>query len=237
MPKLSKGPKRIWPGCPECANDITRGIDMIGMLTWFGDLDPRVHQAFVAGAFVAVGWIVNGWGNRRRAAKLRAERLRDVHRALFAEIGAHLANLGGEEVLENHKQQFIEKMERDQSFIPFVPHESNDRVYEAIIEDIHILPRTSIDPVVAYYSQLGAIAAIVSDMRGEAFKTLSPERRTAIYSDYIDMKKQAFAFGNHALFMIDVFAKEGKEAAREAARDQRSRPSNQGADLSGRSQE
>ncbi|MFV2051950.1 hypothetical protein [Aliiroseovarius sp. YM-037] len=210
---------------------------MSGVITWFASLDPRVHQAFVAGAFVAVGWIVNGIGNRHRAAKLRRERLRDVHRALFAEIGAHLANLGDEETLEAHKLAFVERMESDPRFVPFIPHESNDRVYQAIIEDIHILPRTSIDPVVAYYSQLGAISAIVNDMRGEAFKGLSPARRTAVYSDYIEMKKQAFAFGNHALFMIDVFAKKGKKTAQEAAQTKRAGFSNRGADLSGRSQE
>ena len=56
-------------------------------MSWLAAVDVRLWQAVIAGAFVAAGWLVNGWQNRREAARLRDEKLRDVHRALFAEIG------------------------------------------------------------------------------------------------------------------------------------------------------
>ncbi|WP_208347288.1 hypothetical protein [Pseudaestuariivita rosea] len=177
-------------------------------------VDPRVQQAFVAGAFVAIGWIVNGRQNRRARVRQREERLRDVHRALYAEIASYLENLQSEEALLDYRDQMLEHMQENPDFIPLIPTEHNDTIFRTILPEIHILPRTSIDPVVAYYNQLFAIESFIQDMRGEGFQDLEPERRAAMYSDYIAMKTQALADGRYALKMIDAFAKGGREAAR-----------------------
>lgn len=175
--------------------------------------DARIWQAVVAGGFVAVGWLVNGWQNRRDAAAQRAERLRDVHRALFAEIGATLANLESAEALDSYRDAMLARMDADPEFFPLVPREHGDQVFRAIVAEIHILPRVTIDPIVAYYSQMRAIEALVDDMRGSAVKTLAQRRRREIYYDYIEMKKQALAYGHYALQMIDVYAREGRAGA------------------------
>jgi hypothetical protein len=184
---------------------------------WLGGIDARIWQAVVAGAFLALGWWVNGWQNRREAAAAKRERLRDVHRALFAEIGATLANLESEAALEAHRDAVLARMCRDPEFVPFVPKEHGATVFRAIVGDIHVLPRVTIDPIVAYYSQLSAIETLVEDMRSPGFRRLAQERRQAVFADYIEMKRQAFAFGNHALRLIDLYARAGKAAA-EAAR-------------------
>lgn len=175
--------------------------------------DARIWQAVIAGAFLGVGWFVNGWQNRRAAADQRAERLRDVHRALYAEIGATLANLESEAALETHRAGIVARMQADPEFIPFVPREHGDRVFASVVENIHVLPRVTIDPIVAFYTQLASIAALADDMRGLRYPTLEPARRAAIYHDYIEMKKQAFAFGLHALALIATYARDGKTAA------------------------
>jgi hypothetical protein len=187
-----------------------------------GILDPfigvPVQAAFVGGAFLAMGWIVNGWQNRRDAATQRAERTRDVHRALYAEIGTNLANLWDEQTLDTYAQSMIVKMQ-EPSFVPFIPLEQNDHLYEKIAADIHILPRQTIDPIVTYYVLIRSISALATDMRAEGFSKLSVERRTAMYSDYIEMKKQALAFGRYANAMITAYASGGAGAAdAEAAR-------------------
>lgn len=179
----------------------------------FGQIDPRIWQAAVAGIFVAGGWIFNGWQTRRAAERLRREKLRDSHRALYAEIGANLANLVGIEALDRHGQALIERMEAEPDFVPFIPIERSSPVFQALIESLHILPRTSIDPVVAYYSQIDACDALARDMREGRFATLAVERRIAIYRDYIEMKKQAFAFGEYALRMIAAYAAGGRKEA------------------------
>jgi len=184
------------------------------------DLIPvPVWQATVAGAFVAAGWLVNGWQNRKVAASLRDERLRDVHRALYAEIGTNVANLGSVAGLEAERQTIDDRMHADPGFVPFIPRERDDRVFEALVKDIHILPRSSSDAVVAYYVQIGRIAALAEDMRSDVFRTLEQDRRILMYSDYIAMKKQSLLYGEHAKVMINAYATGGPAAARRARSD------------------
>lgn len=180
-------------------------------------VDARIWQAVIAGAFLAFGWIFNGWQDRVQARKLREEQLRDAHRAIFAEIATNLSNLWDIESLRDYGADMAAKMEEDPDFIPFIPRERNDRLFEAIQARIHILPRVTIDPIVAYYAQIDAVGALVDDMRGEAFKTLPQDRRIVMYLDYIEMRVQVLAFGRVANYLIDVYSKKGKVAAEEAA--------------------
>lgn len=184
-----------------------------GFIGWLAQTDARIWQAVIAGAFVASGWVYNGWQNRREAARLRAERLRDVHRALYAEIGTTLANLWGDDNLRDQADRMIRKMREDPDFVPFIPREHGDFVYDAIVAEIHILPRRTIDPIVAYYSQIKAIAAHAEDMRGDGFRALVQDRRIEMYSDYVAMKDQLLQFGIYATKMIAAFSEGGNEAA------------------------
>lgn len=189
-----------------------------GILSWVTGLDPRIWQAVVAGGFVALGWLINGWRARREAASLRAERLRDVHRALYAEIGANLSNLVDAETLDRERDAGLARIAEapeDAPYVPFIGRESRDQIFQAIVSDIHILPRTSIDAVVPYYAQIAAISAIIEDLRGPTYASLSKDRRMQVYADYMAMKQQALTFGNHALRMITAYAAKGAEYAKE----------------------
>jgi hypothetical protein len=191
-------------------------------------LDARIWQAVLAGAFLAMGWLVNGWQNRRERRALRAERLRDAHRALFAEIRAYLSQLVSRDALEEYRDEIVARMRADPGFVPLVPRERADRVFAALIEEIHILPRVTIDPLVTYYSHLHAIEALADDMRAEGFAALPQERRIALYEDYIRMKGLALDYGEFCLRVIERYASDGKTAAEDEAR----RLSSPGADPS-----
>lgn len=182
-------------------------------LDWLRGLDARIWQAVIAGGFLAVGWVVNGWRDRRDGAKLRAERLRDAHRALFAEIDVNLTNLWSEARLDAHCADMIARMEADPTFVPLVPRERHDRLFRALEPEIHVLPRVTIDPIVKYHALLSAIEMLVEDLRSKTFGAFDVPRRAAIYSDYIEMRKQALLFGRLANRLIQVYAEEGKDAA------------------------
>jgi hypothetical protein len=188
-----------------------------GVIPFAGGVDARIWQAVIAGALVAVGWLVNGWQNRRAATALRAEKLRDYHRALYAEIGANLANLWDPAQLEDYRDRMIGKMQADADFVPFIPIERHDAVFDALIAEIHILPRQTIDPIVLYYAQVKSVAALAADMRAPGFSRLSQDRRMAMYRDYIAMKVQLLAFGRYAIALINAYSKGGAEAARAEA--------------------
>ncbi len=180
-------------------------------------LNSRFFQAVIAGGFVALGWVYNGRANRREAARLRAEKLRDAHRAIFAEIATNLSNLWEEDALREYGAGMIERMGEDPGFVPLIPRERHDRLFETIKSEIYVLPRVTIDPIVQYYSQLDAMAAHVDDMRGEAFKALSQERRMDMYMDYIEMRVQALAYGRIANHLINIYSQDGNEAAKAEA--------------------
>jgi len=213
--------------------------------TWFSTLDPRIWQAIVAGLFIAIGWLVNGWQNRKQAAlqaqqtrddanALRAERLRDVHRALYAEIGANLENLSAADALEDDVAQVLAQMTDDDSYIPFLPREDRSVVFRSIVQDIHILPRTTIDAIVAYYAQVTSISSLIDDIRSDGYAALPAKRRVAIYSDLMVLKRQALEFGNYALRIIKTYAEEGSGAAKALETEVKSGFSTQqGADPSG----
>ncbi|GGL67856.1 hypothetical protein [Wenxinia marina] len=186
---------------------------MDGARAWLGEIDPRIWQAVIAGLFLAMGWIVNGWQNRRAAARAKAERLRDLHRAIFAEIETNLANLWDVDALNAYGAEMRARMEADETFVPFIPRERHDRLFDTIVADLSVLPRVTIDPIVKYYAQVGSIAAIAEDMRGEGFRALPQARRIPMYEDYIQMKVQALEYGRVANHLIRVFAADGKAAA------------------------
>lgn len=164
-------------------------------------LSPQVAQAVIAGLFLAIGWWVNGWQNRRRDAALRAERVRDVQRALFAEIRAYLAVLRRDDVAV-YGAGLAERIESESGYFPVVPTEHNDAIFRAIVSDIHVLPRDTVDPVVLYYSQLNAISAMIADLRALDVSRIGAQRAAAMYRDYISMKVEALALGDAALQSI-----------------------------------
>ncbi|MEP5631931.1 MAG: hypothetical protein ABJP79_08620 [Tateyamaria sp.] len=180
---------------------ITAGV----ISGWVSAIDPRVWQAVLAGLFVAVGWIVNGAQNRREATRLRREQREDVQRALVAEIKHYLDVLEGEDLNAAWEamQPRIEK-----GYVPFLPTEDNDMVFQSVLPTIHILPKTVIDPVVKYYSQLKAIDAQIADSRLDAFVTGTDEdsrrRREISYFQYLQMKQRAKTYAVQALREMGV---------------------------------
>jgi hypothetical protein len=181
-------------------------------VTWLGVPVP-VWQAVIAGLFVAVGWIVNGWQNRRRDQMLRDERVRDVQRALFAEIRANVESLRRDDVAA-YGARIAARIRAEPGFFPIVPTERNDTVFHAIVADIHILPRDSIDPIVLYYRQIGLIAAVVEDLRRLDVAVIGPDRAAALYGDYIALKTEAVEMGDEAMLMMDAHMDGGSASQR-----------------------
>ncbi|WP_306751590.1 hypothetical protein [Paracoccus actinidiae] len=164
-------------------------------------LSPQAQQAVIAGVFLAAGWWVVALQNRRRDANLRAERVRDVQRAIFAEIRAYLAVLRRDNVGE-YGAAIKTRILTEADFFPVIPTEHNDALFRAIIGDIHVLPRDTVDPVVLYYSQLNAISAMISDLRELDVAKIGAERAAGMYHDYISMKIEALELGEKALEAI-----------------------------------
>ena len=178
----------------------------------FANLSTEVWQALIAGSVIASGWLTTAIFNELSRARLKSERLRDYHKAIYAEIGTALQTLWDENRSEADAAGIIERMEGDPDFIPFIPRETHDQIYTSIMGEIDVLPRQTIDAIVAYYSLARAISALAEDMRGKRFPTLAQDRRIAMYRDYLAMRSLAFAFGQFALKLIQTYSQRGAAA-------------------------
>ncbi|KIT16086.1 hypothetical protein [Jannaschia aquimarina] len=187
-------------------------------------LDPRIWQAVIAGTVVALGWVFNGWRTRRAERELRAEKLRDAHKAIYAEIRNVCATYWLEGEAEAHAAALIERMEAEPDFVPFIPAERHDRVYETILPQIDVLPRQTIDAIVAFYALIETIQWLSEDMRGERYSASGPKRRLAVYRDYIAMRARAFDYGQYVLRLILAFSEGGPAEADRVQAEFGSRP-------------
>ncbi|MCD1617695.1 hypothetical protein ACFSDD_14960 [Salipiger marinus] len=188
------------------------------VLSRLADLEDRLWQALIAGLVIALGWLTTTMFAETGRARDKAEKLRDYHKALFAEIRDTLAAFYSEGQGDAQAAQLVARMEADESFVPFIPNEVHDRVYAALLDEIEVLPRQTIDAVVAYYSLIASIRALAEDMRSDRFAQLPQGRRILIYQDYVQMRQRAYQLGSYALALIDGYAKGGAPGAEAVTR-------------------
>jgi hypothetical protein len=130
--------------------------------------------------------------------RTRAERVRDIQTALRAEIRSHLRSLDAFRD-DERRRETIALILGEAGYSPFVPSEIAPFVFDAMVDEIHILPGRVIDPVVLYYRQWRALAASIEDMRAAAFAALSQPRKAAVYEDYIGIGVYAAELANDAI--------------------------------------
>ncbi len=177
------------------------------------ELPLPLWQALIAGLVIASGWLTTAIFAELARARGKAERMRDYHKAIYAEIRTTLSSLFNDGEAQTYAASIIEKMQAEPDFVPFIPLEKHDFIYTSISSHIDVLPRQTIDAIVAYYSQVASIAALADDMRSAGFQALSHQRRIAMYSDYTKMREVAFNFGTHALRLIAAYSDGGASAA------------------------
>lgn len=172
-------------------------------------LSPQVQSAMIAGAFLALGWWVVAFQNRRRDAMLRREKVMDLQRALLAEIRAHVVAL--ERQVEAGAFEVPEEISGD-DHLPILPHDANDRVFRAILPEVHVLPGWAIDPVVRYYRLLAVRAALAQDLR-EAV-AVSPTRAARMLRHYLQLNAETLETGLDAMEVLTEGLRGGEAAIR-----------------------
>lgn len=184
-------------------------------MTW----DELKYLIPLTAAVVAVaGWLVNDWLTRRTAADQLLSKKIDYMRALSAEIKSYANSrwLPSED-LERVKAALPRDFRAGdgERYVPFVPSEKHDTVFEAIVHDIHVLPSPTIYPVVVYYSQIRSIRDLAADMRTPEYALLSAERREAVMHKYLDMQEYSYTQARKAIHALsDEIRKSERARAR-----------------------
>lgn len=177
--------------------------------------------AIVGGGVVAAGWFWTHALSRRRDRQLRDERVADIQRALLAEIRAHVAALEGQTLDDAQAREAMVARLAQGRHVPILPHDANDRIFRAIVEDVHILPEWAIDPVVRYYRLLAVRSALAQDIRANAKD--QPERATEMFRDYLTLNDETLVTGRRAMIILTASLEGGREAVEALAAAARQR--------------
>ncbi len=153
------------------------------MEAWVG---PAIVAAIISGLISLAVVQLNFRQGRKLEQARRDEKVRDFQIAIRAEIRSELRNLVQHDVAEQ-LGRVKSRYERDPDYSVSVPRPVRQSVFEALVNEIHILPEAVIDPVVLYARQRNAIDTIVEDMRAPGFSSLSREQQLAMYEDYLRM--------------------------------------------------
>lgn len=172
-------------------------------------LSPQLQQAVVTGLFLAIGWIVVAGQTRRRDAALRRAREADLQRALLAEIRAHVFALEQQTPSASDAAMLIARI-RSGDFVPTLPQHANDRIFAAVVADIHILPAPVIDPIVLYYRLLSIMAALATDLRRIARR--DGARAAQMMADYLSLMEETRDSGIQAIRVLTECLRGGAEA-------------------------
>ncbi|SFE01092.1 hypothetical protein [Roseivivax sediminis] len=175
--------------------------------------DPRLAAALVGAGVASVGWLMAGLRERGREKRRRRARQEDLQVALRAEIQHYVDILGNPRFdLNEAWRAMVETMESDPDYVPLIPTERNDTIFQASIDSIHLLPEAAIQPIVRYYNQVFAIEAIIADLRDTGFRDSTQPQRIKMYTDYISLKLEALEMGRSALEALDESISEVRRA-------------------------
>ena len=124
-------------------------------------LAPQPLAAMIAGGFVALGWVTTHVLSIRRDRAQRAERVRDVQGALYAEIRVYTDTLESQR-LATYGAEIEAQILGRPGFFPVIPTENNDRIFAAIVEEM----------VQHYAAQYGAKIVVTLDIHVELAKPI-----------------------------------------------------------------
>ncbi|MBB3998143.1 hypothetical protein [Aureimonas pseudogalii] len=154
-----------------------------------GWLAPALLAAIVAALVSVVGWFATArqsvWLEQRR----RLERMRDFQIALRAEIRAELVDLEAYD-LEEAYAAIRDRYANEPGFSVRVSAPPRHPIFEAIVDEIHVLPEEVIDPVVLYARQRWEMEGVANDIRDPSFNALSAERQLDVVGDYVNARRR-----------------------------------------------
>ncbi len=180
-------------------------------LLWNERVAAALVTALVGGGVVAAGWFWTHALSRRRDRVLRQEQESDIQRALLAEIRAHVAALEQQRTQDSAAaSKALRQKLLDDQHVPILPHDANDRIFRAVVEQVHVLPQDVIDPVVRYYRLIAVRVALAQDIRSSARE--QPQRAGDMLEDYLSLTEETRQAGNLAMMVLGASLKGGPAA-------------------------
>lgn len=172
--------------------------------------DIKYLVPFIAAVVAVLGWLVNDLLKRRAAWRDARGKKVDYMRALMAEIKAY-SNSKDWTTGNSKAQDLASEVDRarekftgegGEDYVPFVPSEKHDTVFEALVHDIHVLPGRTIYSVVVYYNQIRSIHELATDMRTAEYARLTRDQRQALLMRYLEMQRYSYVLARKAVHVL-----------------------------------
>jgi hypothetical protein len=155
------------------------------MAAWIG---PAIVAALISGLISLIGLYLGGWISIRHERRRRTEKVRDFQIALRAEIRSELHNLLSID-FDRHYEEIRSRYAAHAGYSVFPSYPARHVIFEALKDEIHLLPEEVIDEVILYSRQRYAIEKFVEDMRDMRFTQLGADRQLEMYRDFLGMQK------------------------------------------------
>lgn len=169
-------------------------------------LSPQAQAALIAGLFLAAGWWVVAVQTSMRDRRQRRARVDDMQRALLAEVRAHVVSLE-RQLQAGMLDDLLERIEDGDAAL-ILPHGGNDRIFRAVLADIHLLPGPVIDPVVIYYRLIAVMDSMADSIRTTA--QTKPGQATDMMLDYILLNEESLDAGLDVLEILTASLQGGE---------------------------
>ena len=144
----------------------------------------KLTPALLAGIAVSLGWIAGPLTQELRRSDEQEERRRDMIEACANEvwlIAKFAANLNIEVVIQQMQRSFA----RDNSYRVFVLYQREFGTLRRLVEQIEILRKDQIDPVMSFFQLMSRLDQIEGKLNSEQFCTLPrPRRENAVVMYY-----------------------------------------------------
>jgi len=169
-------------------------------------MDVRLQQGILAGLIIASGWVATFLFQEERAQRARTDLRRDTLTALQSEIFNILSKIDNQDIVGSARIQ-QQKMRTGglgpNAYLPFSTTESAPIVFDAISDSIPVLKPGTIRPVLRFYAEYEDLRSIVSDMRSDAYRVLSVDRRISVHEELTRRRKVTLRWGLTALIAVN----------------------------------
>lgn len=165
-----------------------------------------LYQGLMAGTVVAAGWVFTFIFHTHREEASRHRTLTELMLALRSEIFNYLDDLERNELTLEKVDETVDEIlkgEGQTPHHPFIPSGKRAIVFDILSQSLGLLSSETLQPVVAFYTQLQDVETMAHDLQKDSFRQLSAQRRADIYRDFGQMRLRAEQAGCRAWIALN----------------------------------
>lgn len=176
------------------------GVDRV--MAWNDGQETAELRAIIAGAVVAAGWVAAFITGEMRRVDQEIERRGDIIRAVMSEIDL-IVEFSRKADWAQSKEEAEANFFKDQRFVPFVIYKHQYGTLRRLVDQIEILEKNQIRPVLDAFQLLDRLDQIQERMQSETFAKLEWERRRSIFLRYLTLNEELTDVGSKALNALE----------------------------------